>query len=920
MAQLLPPQPNSERISQLLPTVKCSTCNKPVPLSDLGDHVCSAGPSSTTLPSALRTSSPFQRKPSPLSRGDPDTVPPAQPGHPRNTSVSANRPSQLSIENGARVRALSNANNAQNPPSPTGVAASQSPPLLSSPSPVQAPTRTTSYSALQKHPQTPTDSASARIPFPTQRDATSPGPENVQHHPSLSINRASPRPVPPALRPMRTNLSPSPSHVSQSSVASAIRSRYTNNTLSSDHNLPRPDRAPSTPHFSEGNIDTSSGGEAGMAGVGRRGFAAVARAAMFTTNYPKRLDPPSLLDIDATRAGTETPPLSAGSSHSAGLPSPFPQTPLTPDSIITRSPSPGQFPFAMPLPGFPDIPVTPTTPNQSPLSRLPFFEKFKNKMPGANVVVSQDIIYETGPSPNTAIPETPSTAVPLNRIRGDSANSRHSPLPPSEADTASRYAPSPPSRTISLDTTTSRTLNGSGRPQSPGTDSEGGLAYADSDGEETDYSSRSRSSAKEKSTPFPGSILRSGSIASTAHVRFPSTETTTTMRTHHRDTSAHDSKAVEHPTKDRNSTTSSRSSARGRKRTNSSLVAQALGLSGTPPKDYGKLGGPGTTGFGERKGRSTSASSSGSARSTSAHDSDRARKPSESGASLVKSKSAGYQRTDARERDGNNGPPPPSPGAKTQRSNTVQMPHSPPETRMVKLPTRSRTSPMVDRGKQLDSDGDRDKLGKAGDRAKKIRVCLKCGKMINDGRWVHCDGGGVLCDLCWKSLYLPKCRRCDLPIEKQAVSSSDGQLKGKYHRECFNCHVCHEPFPDRTFYVFDGKPLCAYHYHEANKSLCSAAHCGQPIEGPCALSHTGDRYHPEHLTCEYPGYPKCSEKLVEYWEVDGRMFCERHATGHGKGVDQDDQWNGGNRKNSNAKKRVTRFIDLANGVEGSDLR
>jgi hypothetical protein len=60
-------------------------------------------------------------------------------------------------------------------------------------------------------------------------------------------------------------------------------------------------------------------------------------------------------------------------------------------------------------------------------------------------------------------------------------------------------------------------------------------------------------------------------------------------------------------------------------------------------------------------------------------------------------------------------------------------------------------------------------------------------------------------------------------------------------------------FPDKTFYVYDGKPLCAYHYHEANDSLCAAARCGQPIEGPCAVSHTGDRYHPEHMTCEYPG-------------------------------------------------------------------
>ncbi len=37
---------------------------------------------------------------------------------------------------------------------------------------------------------------------------------------------------------------------------------------------------------------------------------------------------------------------------------------------------------------------------------------------------------------------------------------------------------------------------------------------------------------------------------------------------------------------------------------------------------------------------------------------------------------------------------------------------------------------------------------------------------------------------------LNQCRRCDLPIEKQAVSSSDGQLKGKYHKDCFNCYTC----------------------------------------------------------------------------------------------------------------------------------
>ena len=156
------------------------------------------------------------------------------------------------------------------------------------------------------------------------------------------------------------------------------------------------------------------------------------------------------------------------------------------------------------------------------------------------------------------------------------------------------------------------------------------------------------------------------------------------------------------------------------------------------------------------------------------------------------------------------------------------------------------------------------------------------------------------------------------------MSSSDGQLKGKWHRECFSCFTCEvrglrrpftsngrltdgpaaaqKPFPDKSFYVYDGKPFCAYHYHEANNSLCAAARCGQPIEGPCAVSHTGDRYHPEHFLCEYRG---CTERLVEYYELDGRMLCEAHMRRmRERGEDEDDA-------DARAMKRVTRFIDIA---------
>ena len=116
--------------------------------------------------------------------------------------------------------------------------------------------------------------------------------------------------------------------------------------------------------------------------------------------------------------------------------------------------------------------------------------------------------------------------------------------------------------------------------------------------------------------------------------------------------------------------------------------------------------------------------------------------------------------------------------------------------------------------------------------------------------------------------------------------------------------------------MYDGKPFCAYHYHEENNSLCAAARCGQPLEGPCAVSHAGDRYHPEHFLCEYRG---CTERLVEYYELDGRMLCEQHVQKAMHDRDEDDEdedafgddvFGAAGNRNTMAMKRVTRFIDL----------
>jgi len=157
-----------------------------------------------------------------------------------------------------------------------------------------------------------------------------------------------------------------------------------------------------------------------------------------------------------------------------------------------------------------------------------------------------------------------------------------------------------------------------------------------------------------------------------------------------------------------------------------------------------------------------------------------------------------------------------------------------------------------------------------------VRDCIRCELRIENSRWVKMDDGkGVLCERCWKNMYLPKCRRCDKYIETAAVYSSDGQLKGKYHRDCFTCATCDQPFPDKTFYVFDGQPYCQFHYAELNNSLCSRRKCGKPIEGSCAIAYGGEKYHPSCLRCGQAG---CDARLgSEYWEVEGRMLCEKHG-------------------------------------------
>jgi hypothetical protein len=194
------------------------------------------------------------------------------------------------------------------------------------------------------------------------------------------------------------------------------------------------------------------------------------------------------------------------------------------------------------------------------------------------------------------------------------------------------------------------------------------------------------------------------------------------------------------------------------------------------------------------------------------------------------------------------------------------------------------------------------------------RVCQKCGDAVGgQRRYVERDGV-VLCEADWKKMYLPACRRCKLPIEKSAVSSSDGQLKGKWHRACFTCTRCDSPFDGDDFYVHKGRPWCQYHYAEEAGTLCASASCNKPIEGACILapSPAGDqRFHPGHLRCDHrggvSGAQSCRENMAEYYDVAGQRFCERHV---GEAVRRVANGAAPHR----AEKRRTKLIDMATGL------
>lgn len=115
------------------------------------------------------------------------------------------------------------------------------------------------------------------------------------------------------------------------------------------------------------------------------------------------------------------------------------------------------------------------------------------------------------------------------------------------------------------------------------------------------------------------------------------------------------------------------------------------------------------------------------------------------------------------------------------------------------------------------------------------------------------------------------CKGCGEAIKGKSVSSADGRLTGRYHKQCFVCATCSEPFQTSTFYVIDDAPYCERHYHKLNGSVCTT--CDKGIEGQYLESERKQKFHPRCLTCS-----DCKRNLRnDYFEMNGKVYCERDA-------------------------------------------
>ncbi|KAJ1345374.1 hypothetical protein BSLG_000887 [Batrachochytrium salamandrivorans] len=108
------------------------------------------------------------------------------------------------------------------------------------------------------------------------------------------------------------------------------------------------------------------------------------------------------------------------------------------------------------------------------------------------------------------------------------------------------------------------------------------------------------------------------------------------------------------------------------------------------------------------------------------------------------------------------------------------------------------------------------------------------------------------------------CKVCHEPISGSHVSTKES----KYHKDCFVCHQCLEPFKDNVFFEADGAFYCESDHNLLHGARC--AKCGEVVMGKC-VSALDAKWHIEHFNCESCGKPLMGSTFVR---KDDLPYCK----------------------------------------------
>eukprot|EP00042_Codosiga_hollandica_P049635 m.580506 g.580506 ORF g.580506 m.580506 type:complete len:138 (+) comp57928_c0_seq8:158-571(+) len=124
--------------------------------------------------------------------------------------------------------------------------------------------------------------------------------------------------------------------------------------------------------------------------------------------------------------------------------------------------------------------------------------------------------------------------------------------------------------------------------------------------------------------------------------------------------------------------------------------------------------------------------------------------------------------------------------------------------------------------------------------------------------------GRAYCREDFNTLFSTKCSRCDQSILTEIITA----IGKSWHKSCFTCVDCMQPFPAGDFFDIDGQPYC--NTHHASRRNLSCAGCQQLLGTGRVVNAAGKRWHPEHFKCS-----KCATVLVAggFSSLDSKPYC-----------------------------------------------